>query len=341
MNLATAIGSLPHKDIKNACKIMLIGLPEAPPWPQLPKRSFKENMYTQYSENLPCIKIDMAKEKIYFDTSIVIEVELEKCYERYLAQDIEYFRITEGYAAGFYGMIELLTQDDIKRMKFIKGHITGPISFGLTVSDENGKAILYNEMLFDTVIKGLSMKALWQIEQFKRLGVRPIIFLDEPYLTSFGSVYVNLNRDDAIKILNEVIEPIQKAGGITGIHCCGNTDWSLIAETKVDIINFDAYNFTNTLALYPAEVNAFLEGRGVLSWGIVPTSSEELNKEDVQSLCNRLKQGIQLLLNNGICEELLCENLIITPSCGVGSLSESLAEKAIELTKQVSCQIFT
>lgn len=333
--LATAIGSLPHRQVKEACEIMLRQLPQAPPWPQLPKRTFKENMYAQYSEKMPCLKIDKTKGKVYFDTNLNVEVALERFYERYLSEDVNYFALSQEYAAGFYGMMELLSQDDIKRMHFLKGHVTGPISFGLTVTDQNGKASLYHNLLFDAIVKGIAMKALWQVQRFRERGAKPLIFLDEPYLAAFGSVYINLSKKDGINALNEVIEVVQQAGGLTGIHCCGNTDWSLVAGTKVDIISFDAYHFTETLALYPAELNTYLKRGGRLAWGIVPTSKEELNHDNIASLNRKLNQGLELLANKRINPELLYKGFFITPSCGVGSLSERLAEQAIELTSQL------
>ncbi|MBM3132761.1 MAG: hypothetical protein FJZ95_07000, partial [Chloroflexi bacterium] len=51
--LATAIGSMPHADPAEAGALALRYLPDIPVWPQLPNRSFLENMYAQYSEGLP------------------------------------------------------------------------------------------------------------------------------------------------------------------------------------------------------------------------------------------------------------------------------------------------
>ncbi|MEW6097483.1 MAG: methionine synthase [bacterium] len=335
--LTTAIGSLPHKDVKRACQVVINNLPEIPIWPQLPQRSFKENMYIQYSENLPCVVCNEENQRILFDTSKDLELQLERFYQKYLDKDIDYFKISKDYAAGFYAMLEHWAQPPTP--KFIKGQITGPISFGLTITDENKKAIIYHEQLFDVVVKGLAMKALWQISKFKDLNLPSIIFIDEPYLASFGSAYVNLSKEEVIIPLNEIVETIKENNNVlVGTHCCGNTDWSLLMETKVDIINFDAYNFISNFALYPKELTGFLNRGGMLAWGIVP-SSEEVVKEDSKSLVKRFEKGIELLSSKGIQKELLLKNLFITPSCGTGSLSEDIAEKvfglALELTNQI------
>jgi len=60
--LPTAIGSMPHTEPEEACSIVMKYLPAIPAWPQLPKRSPKENMCIQFSEGFPGIVI--AKDKI-------------------------------------------------------------------------------------------------------------------------------------------------------------------------------------------------------------------------------------------------------------------------------------
>ena len=56
--LATAVGSLPQTDPQEACSLILANLPDIPVWPQLPKRSFLENMYVQYSGGFPGVKVE-------------------------------------------------------------------------------------------------------------------------------------------------------------------------------------------------------------------------------------------------------------------------------------------
>jgi len=335
--LTTAIGSLPHKDVKKAYQVILNNLPDVPIWPQLPQRSFKENMYIQYSENLPCVVWDERNNRIFFDTAKDLELQLEKFYQKYIDNEVDYFKISKDYAAGFYAISTINEQPTPP--KFIKGHVTGPISFGLTITDENKKAIIYHEQLFDAVVKGLTMKALWQISKFKDLNLPSIIFIDEPYLSTFGSAYINLGKKEVIIPLNEMIDTIKENNNVlVGIHCCGNTDWSLLMETKVDIISFDAYNFILNFALYPKELTAFLNRGGMLAWGIVP-SSEKAANEDAKSLLKRFEKGVELLCSKGIQKELLLKNLFITPSCGTGSLSEDVAERVFELALELTNQI--
>jgi methionine synthase II (cobalamin-independent) len=159
-------------------------------------------------------------------------------------------------------------------------------------------------------------------------------------LTSIGSAYISLNAQDAINNLDEIIEVIHNEKALAGIHCCGNTDWGLLTKSKVDIINFDAYDFGEAISLYPGEINNFLGRNGTLAWGIVPTSVS-LNKEDAGSLLARLESQIALLKKKGISEDKIKKQLLITPSCGTGTLSIDLAARALKTLSEVSDKIKT
>lgn len=338
LRLSTAVGSMPHNDRKKAIEIIMKNL-DIPIWPQLPKLSFRESMYAQYSEGFPCLVVDEQKQKIFFDTDTDVLPSLEKFYEKIISDDINYFKISQNYSVGFY---EFISQLDASSLKFpsVKGQITGPITFGLKVTDRNNRSILYNEQFTDVVVKALTMKARWQVMELSKSakGAKIIMFIDEPYLSAFGSAFTQVSREEVIKYLNEVIEGIHKENALSGVHCCGNTDWSVLMDTNIDIISFDAYGFFDGMTLYPEKLNKFFERGGVLSWGIVP-SSEVINSETTESLTENFIEKIKQLIKKGISDSAVKSRYIITPSCGVGSLSEELAEKIIKTTKNVSANL--
>jgi methionine synthase II (cobalamin-independent) len=231
-------------------------------------------------------------------------------------------------------MIEdLSSEEHRKEIKYIKGQVTGPITFGLSLTDQERKPIFYDPTLKDILIKHLSLKAQWMEKMFNDLlpGIKTIVFFDEPSLSSYGSAFSSLNQEDVIHSLNECFDAIK---GLKGIHCCGNTDWGLLLETHLDILSFDAYGYLETISLYPKQLSAFLERGGVLAWGIVPTS-EAILKEDAQSLIKRFKEGVKALAKKGIDPSLL-QRAILTPSCGTASLSIPLAERVCQVTAEVS-----
>ncbi|MDD5686624.1 MAG: methionine synthase [Elusimicrobia bacterium] len=343
LKLSTAIGSMPYSNEKIATKIMSENL-GIPVWPQLPKRNFKENMYVQYSEGFPCLVVDEKNQKIYFNIKDNTLPGLEKFYEKIIADDLEYFKISSEYAAGLYEFISLLSTSHFP-LPAVKGQITGPITFGLKVTDQDNRSIFYNEQFSDVVVKALTMKARWQIRKLRTSATQiggqvdsalsVIMFIDEPYLSSFGSAFTQVSREDVIKYLSEVSDGIHSENALSGVHCCGNTDWSILMDTNIDIISFDAYSCFDGLTLYPDKLNMFLQRGGILAWGIVP-SSDAINTETISSVTSNFTNKMEYLVKKGINEKAVRSQYLITPSCGVGSLPEELAKKIIIFTKNLA-----
>jgi len=327
--LPTAVGSMPHIDPKEACRLMVRFLPEIPAWPQLPKRSFLENMYAQFSEGFPGVVID--GDHIYVDRAKNLEQPLEQLYTSYLENKVEEYAISPDYAPGLYAFLETELSPFA-----VKGQVTGPISWGLSVTDQERRPVLYDDTLADALAKHLRLKAAWQEMKLKARWPNTIIFVDEPYMASFGSAFVSISREQVLHLLEEVFSGIS---GLKGVHCCGNTDWSLLLSTSLDILNFDAYNYAYTLALYPEEVKAFVGRGGVIAWGIVPNDEQALEGETVKSLLDRLDEGLAGLDRKGIPFRQVLSQCLLTPACGLGSISEEGAAWALELLAEVSKEL--
>jgi hypothetical protein len=328
--LTTLIGSVPHTGAAEICQRITAQI-DIPIWPQMVRLGFRENMYAQYGAPLPAIVFDDPREKISFDTSGDLSAALEAFYTPYLADDLDYFALPKAHAAGFYRALETLRQ---LPGDWVKGQVTGPISMGLTVTDQDLRASLYNDMLADTLVKNAAMNARWQIRQLKTVRPEVILFVDEPYMASFGSAFISLSRAQAIAMLDEVFEAIHAEDGLAGVHCCANTDWSVLLATGVDILNLDAYGYLENLALYPAELRQFLDRGGLIAWGIVPNTAEIFDVTP-QGLAERLRAGIAL-----ICEKAAARGVtidpaefaacsLITPACGLGPASVAVADQVL------------
>jgi len=309
--ITTGIGSFPHKDEKKIFHLILENFPHIHFWPQMPKRSFLEGMVLQYSEGFPSLKWNEKEQRVWVDTSHGFDKEIEKFYQRLEREELEPFQISEDFAKGLGILKNLSSEDQRKKIRYIKGQITGPITFGLALTDQEQKPVFYDPTLREILINHLSLKAKWMEMKFKDLfpGTPTILFFDEPSLSSFGSAFSSLNREEVIHSLNECLDAVK---GLKGIHCCGNTDWSVLLSTHLDILSFDAYGYLETLSLYPKDLKAFLERGGILAWGIVPTS-EEVLKEEAESLVKRFKEGVEVLSKKGM-DRTLLERAILTPS---------------------------
>ena len=324
----THMGSVPHTDGAELCA-RLTTLLDVPAWPQLSRRSFRENMYVQFSASLPRLVVDDANQKIVFDTRGDMTTDLEAFYQRFLADDPGEFARRPEYAAGLYAMLEALRAAP---GEWVKGQVIGPVSFGLTVTDQSLRASLYHEQLADVIVKNSAMHGRWQARRLGAERGNVIVFVDEPYMASFGSAYISLSREQVIGMLDEVFEAIQAEGALAGVHCCANTDWSVLLATKVDILNLDAYAYLETLALYPEELRVFLDRGGAVAWGIVP-NDEEIDHVSPAQLADRLRAGMDHICARAaargvkIRPDELAARSLVTPRCGLGSTTVDIADR--------------
>lgn len=330
--LPLGIGSLPHNEPLKASKLILDLFPESPFWPQLPARDFREGMLFQFSEGMPGVVI--GEDKIFFRKPFEPASEWERfyqaCYDK--TEDLNYFRLSIPFAAGFHALIKLLKG---KKPTLIKGQVTGPLTFSLSVFDDEKRPIFYDQNLKEMVLNTLAKKAGWQENEFKKIVPEAVtlIFFDEPLLSAYGSLGLNIGKKDVIECIDSCISSLK---GLSGIHVCGNTDWSVIMETGVQVIHFDAYRFFPNLLLHVKELKAFLKRGGMLAWGIIPSDEDDLKIQEVSLLVEKMVEMFKLLKKENISEEMILEKSFISMSCGLGTLSEMLAEKALVLTKEVS-----
>lgn len=305
----TGIGSLPHTNAEEACKLVLSSF-DIPFWPQLPAVSFRESMIVQFSEGMPSLRVDEQRETVWIERD---EDALQKFYEVH-STDLG-LAISEDYAKGLYAFLRSIGD---RQFRFLKGHVTGPLTFTLGLKDSAGRLVYFDEELREISLMVLKAKIRWQLQLLKRNAEKVILFIDEPILSALGSSsYLGVAPEEALRLLTETSEAVREAGGIPGIHCCSNADWPLLINSGVDIVSFDAYDYIDSVALYPAEFSSFMKRGGYLAWGIVPTT-EAINNEDVDSLKKRFDQGLEKL-SKSIPSELLLGQILLTPSCGTGS----------------------
>lgn len=323
----SVIGSLPHTDPARAVDLIIDSLRTIPTWPQLPNLGFRENMYAQYARYLPGAQIDEARKKIRVDLS---SYDPEDIYMRIVSEDVDSFSLPEDSFAGFH---ELMSRELPGSVRAIKGQVTGPLSMGLQLTDQNDRPVLYDEAYAEIIRKCLNLMARWQERELLKKCSTAITFLDEPYLSMMGTPFASVCPDDVRTWIADVKGGLE---GLTGIHCCANTDWPFVMSLDIDFLSFDAYDYGYTMLLYPEEVQRYLEDGGSLAWGLVPNSEEKLGKENVDTLVASMESMLSSLASKGVDAELLARQSIITPQCGLSGLSEDSAGHVLQLLTGVS-----
>jgi methionine synthase II (cobalamin-independent) len=326
--LATGVGSLPHADPDKAVRLVLSGFREVPCWPQLPRRSFLENMYVQFAAGLPGAVLE--GEKLFVEGGEGALPEAEAFYERFLSEETSSFAIPAERAAGLHRLLA----ETGGPYPAVKGHVTGPVSFGLMITDRDKKPVFYDPVGRDILVKHLLRVAQWQVAALSRLSSNVVLVLDEPYLASVGSAILSLARDEVIGCLDEIFDGLP--GAMCGVHCCANTDWGLVLSSRAGYLSFDAYEYADSLLLYPEEVKAFLRRGGKLAFGIVPTTAAGIRRETPETLADRMESLLRKFESRRISREDVVRAAFLTPACGLGTLSEEEAERGVGLAGELS-----
>ncbi len=339
--LATFIGSFPGKDFTQTIELIIAHPSLIPCWPQLPAYE-KEGMLIQFSRGIPGLDL----QRLLIDPQASdFEHQLLTFYEEYMAVkegakglSESLFRLMEDEVPGLFYLVKALSRAGIKPIA-VKGQITGPFTLGTGLKTKDGKAVFYDPTLRDLITKLVGLRAAWQVEYLSRFGVPVIIFFDEPALAGFGSsAFVGVSREDIVQVLSEVTNEVRERGGIPGVHVCANTQWNVLVEAGLSIINFDAFGYLDRFLLFADDIKKFLEEQGLVAWGIVPTLKPDALKEATgKGLAGKLEGAFkELSSKTGLPMDEILSKSLVTPSCGMGTLTETLAEKAIRLVEDVS-----
>jgi hypothetical protein len=333
----TGIGSVPFTDPQETVALVLETLPQIPYWPQMVRLGYLEEMAAQAARGLPGLKVDEANRTVAMDPDLPRDEALAQFYEVVLSGDLTPFAFEAQDARGFFALLTAVASQGCPGMA-LKGQLSGPVTFAGVVKDTEGKPILYDRELTQAVCAGLARKVAWQAEKFRELGKAPIVFLDEPFLTGFGSAYLPISKEEVTEILTQTLEEAREAaaGPISlGIHCCGNTDWSLLLNAPIDILSFDSHGFFESLRLYGQALSHYLARGGWLAWGLVPTN-EDFQHETPDTLWRRFQAQLTQLtedLHRGP-KEILAQSLL-TPACGTGYMSRDDGRRVLTTLKEL------
>lgn len=333
---ASGIGTLPLKDPAEAVGAVLSRITEMPYWPQLPVRSPLEGMNAQYAPALaPLLVLDEGSGEVRFNAELGREAALAELYERIFAGG-DGFGLTSDTAAGFFAFMDAVAKAPAGAFPWLKGHVTGPLTLASSVLGEDGKALLYDEEVAEAMARALGAAAAAQYDQMSHLGRPVLLFFDEPFLSGFGSAFTPIARERVVELLGiSVSEARERCDAVLGVHCCGNTDWAMLVESGLDVLNLDSAGFGEHLLLYPQALKGLYARGGAVAWGAVPTE-EFKGHETAEQLWADLKGLLERVEALGVDRAVVAGQALITPACGMGARGVDQALTILDLTRRVS-----
>ena len=324
----TAMGIMPHQDIERALEVAMSL--DIPFWPQLPKVSYFEDMYVQALENFPGVRIDPVHQKIYFALSRFYE-ELPSYFEK--ADDPHTFRLTKEFSLVYHRFLER----DLSHYPAIRGQMISPISLGLKIVDEEQKAIIYHDEVREVLFDFIQKKVNQQYRELREKNPNAFVWVDDPGLALIFNALSGYNEFQARGDLDRFLEGLE---GPRGVHLCAKPDWDFLLKSKIDILSFDSFNCGAMIINYPS-LKDFVGRGGIICWGIVPTYTELLEQETIDSLMEKLETFWEDLSRKGVdSKRLLRQSLLAPATCNLlNPDKEKTVEKAFEVLKDLSKRI--
>ncbi|MDD1677370.1 MAG: hypothetical protein LUQ40_06510, partial [Methanomicrobiales archaeon] len=221
MTLATGVGAVPHTDPVAACDTVLSHFPRFPFVPTLPNRGVLEGIVFAESAQLP--GGILCEGRLTVDTNQDNGAAIEQVYKDYLEGDTSRYGAGPEFASGLHEMLRRCLVD----AQTVKCQVTGPVTFGMQVTDGAKRPLLYDPEYADMLGKMLALRARWCETVLRdRTGAKDtVVVLNEPYLASIGSSVIPVDQELVRSLHDDIFSFLE--GGV-GIHCCSNTDWEFV-----------------------------------------------------------------------------------------------------------------
>jgi hypothetical protein len=311
----TSIGSLPHRDADSAAAFVLRHHADLPAAPQLPRRSPLEGMIAQAARGIPGVTVNP-------DGSLDVDVHA-------LDPDAPTTPTFDGASHG--GLLAFLSEA-AGRTAPVKLQLTGPITLGLALVEagadpEQAYAVAANAVRTE----GAALVAHCR----RRLPEAPlVVFLDEPGLVKVVDKSLGIGPEATVDILSNALAVLEEHA-VTGVHCCGPTDWRLPSAAGATILSLPV-ELTSCLAA-AGPLNGHLERGGWIAWGVVPT--HEPLGTDPDRLWRRLSAVWCELVQAGCDPIQLRTQALVTPACGLAGHGVSQAARALKLATTVAARV--
>ncbi|KJS85912.1 MAG: hypothetical protein JM58_07665 [Peptococcaceae bacterium BICA1-8] len=320
------MGIMPHTDVNEAIKLALSL--DIPFWPQLPRVSFYEDMYVQISENFPGIIVNEKEMRVEWGQDKFYQ-ELDN-YALNMEND-QFYTLSPAYSKVYNKFL----QQDLTNYEMIRGQTIGPISFGLQIKDEHKKPIIYNddirEMFFDFIAKKIQI----QYRELTTKNKNAFVWIDEPGLEMLFMSFTGYTSERAKLDLSNFLS---KLPGPKGVHLCGNPDWSFLLTLGLDILSIDVLLWGHIFTRYIDQLKEYLARGGIISWGIVPTTTGELQEENILTLVNKIEEMWDYLVSKGLTKKQLARQSWFAPArcCLINQDGHETVEKSFTLLTEVA-----
>lgn len=309
----TGIGSLPHLDRDAAVDFVLAHTPELPAMPTCPALDPLELMLPQAAWAIRGVEIGS-------DGTISIPDPGRLDPDAALGDP----ELSGAPFATWRRFLERIAG----RTGPVKLQVTGPLTLGTTLAQAGAPADVAYAVAARAV--GARVRNLLDLADLRAPDVSRLLVFDEPALVGGLRPELPLVADDVIDVLSGALAAAE-GRAMTGVHCCGPTDWRLVLQAGPDLLSLPV---GAGVADSVGAVSAFLERGGWIAWGAVATDGPL--GEGPSWPWRQLSSQWCELVQQGCDPVLLRRQALVTPVCGLAHHDEVQAEQVFAITRRLA-----
>jgi methionine synthase II (cobalamin-independent) len=293
----TGVGSLPHRDPDEAVRFMLAST-DVPYLPQLPNRHLEESMLPQWGDGVCGAGPDPAGSGLVLGRS-------------------------GPRSEAFGGAAAALTRLGPGP---VKTQATGPLTLATALAAAGANRVGLIDRVVDELVARIADHLAWITSTVE--GAAVTVVLDEPAL-----VAVDAGSAEAAVVTTALRRLMEAIDADVGIHCCGDTDWALLAGLRPAWISWDVAALGPGFIVSAGELAAAIAAGTRIMWGVVPTARGPLPDRDV--LLARYGTAVATLIVAGAPYRAVTAESWFSPACGMAGLAEDDAAAVVRRLDEV------
>jgi hypothetical protein len=314
----TGTGGMPHTGAAECVEAAVSACPELPFWPTRPLAVPAEGMIPQWALGLPGVG------EAPGDGTVVAPL-------AWVGRDRAPGRAA--LAAEAAGTLEPFLRELASRPAgWLKLQATGPVALALELEADGRRAFAVPPARGPLAL-GYAARVrsvvTWVREALPAWKV--LLVLDEPSLACPAVA-------ERPQVALELWRSLGTTGAdVTGLHCCATPPWGLILDLDPQLVSFDAIRDGDAATDDPA-FRRLVESGSAVAWGLVPAGTEDgadpdPGTLDPATLADRLFDLVEWTAGDYLPEVLA--RSVVTPTCGLASLSEREATRRLALAASV------
>lgn len=210
----------------------------------------------------------------------------------------------------------------------VKWQFAGPISVGVTLHRAGVPSAI--AFALATRIVRSHLVALAGHVRSALPSAAQLVVLDEPLLDDVLARDFPIAPDEAVDLLSSAMAAVGGSATV-GLHTCGAVDVRTLIAAGPDVLSVPV---RPSVAAASGYVDRFLDGGGWIVWGVLPTDGP-IGTGPHRSI-RRIGDLWRELSGRGCDTDRLRAQALVSPQCGLGGLSASVAERVCDATTSVA-----